>query len=268
MKKYYFIGTMLPSLSFDEPPEISFAELEVLLRENLSQNDYEKTAAIRQFFDILNLRLFWLGEELDPKGDLSPQALEEALISRVGLPDYVYDFVDTYPKIEDRIHHFPFLLSRFFQSVETDTLKDPFLRRYLAFERELRLVMTAFRAKKLKRDLSYELQYENPEEEIIAQILAQQDAKTYEPPEKYQDLKALFDKYGDDPLALQKAIDEYRFAAVENFVDMADTFSIERILAYFIQFIIVEKWFQLDKAKGMQMIDTLVKEQQYHETRG
>ena len=51
-------------------------------------------------------------------------------------------------------------------------------------------------------------------------------------------------------LALEKALDEYRFETIDSFVDMADVFSIERMLAYFVQFLIVEKWFEMDKAKG------------------
>jgi hypothetical protein len=266
MAKYYFIGTLLPSLSFDAPPEISFAELERLFRDNLTSKDLEKTLVIRRFYDILNLRALWLEEEFDPRGEFTALELSETLMSRAGLPDYVYEFVDRYPKKEDRIRHFPFLLAKFFQSA--DRLNDPFLRRYLNFERELRLVMTAFRAKKLGRDLSVELQYEDPEEDLIAQLLAQQEAKTYEPPEKYKDLKVLFDKYGDNPLALQKALDKYRFETIENFVDMADVFSIDRLLAYFLQFMIVEKWFELDKDKGMRIVDTIVKENHDHGTNG
>ena len=256
MAKYYFISTLLPSLSFDAPPEISFEKLEVLLRDNLTHQDYEKTLVLRRFYDILNLRALWLEEDFDPRGELSVYEMSEALINHTGLPDYVYEFIDRYPKIEDRLHHFPFLLAKFFQNAAR--LKDPFLRHYLSFEREMRLVMTAFRAKKLGRDLSVELQYEDPEEDLIAQLLAQQNAKTYEPPEKYQDLKVLFDKYGDNPMVLQKALDQYRFEKVDNLVDMADTFSIERILAYLVQYEIVKKWFELDKDKGIQIVDKII----------
>lgn len=70
-------------------------------------------------------------------------------------------------------------------------------------------------------------------------------------------------KYGDRPFALQKALDEYRFEAVDRLVDMADVFSIERLLAYFVQFLIVEKWFELDKAKGLQIVETLVKREKH-----
>lgn len=256
MAKYYFVGTYLPSLSFEGPPEMTFGELDLLYRDNLSHRDYEKVLVIRRFYDILNIRSLWKEEELDPRGEMDSLELGEALISRSGLPDYVYDFIDLYPKKEDRIHHFPYLLAKFFQKAEN--FKDPFVRHYLSFERELRLVMTAFRAKKLERDLSVEFQYENPEEDLIAQLLAQQDAKSYEPPEKYKELKCLFEKHGDHPLALQKALDEYRFETIDSLVDMSDVFSIERMLAYFSQFLIVDKWFEMDKAKGIQIVETIV----------
>jgi hypothetical protein len=61
-------------------------------------------------------------------------------------------------------------------------------------------------------------------------------------------------------MALQKALDQYRFDMVENLVDMADTFSIERILAYLVQYMIVEKWSELDKDKGIQIVDTIIRE--------
>lgn len=258
MSQYYFIGTILPNLSFDSPPEITFRTLDTLLRDNLKQVDYEKTKVMRRFFDILNLRALWSGEEIDPKGELDAYELEEALVNNVGLPDYIYDFLARYHTLGERLHHFPYLLAKFFQSAEQE--KDPFLRKYFSFERELRLVMTGFRAKKLGRDLSVELQYEDPEEDLIAQLLAQKDAKVFELPEKYEELKIFFEKYEDEPLQLQRTLDEYRFNYIDQLVDMPDVFSIDRILAYMAQLIVVDNWFNLDKKKGMEIVDTIVKE--------
>lgn len=258
MAKYYFVGTILPALTFDVPPEITFAELKLLLSDNLSERDYAKVVELLRFYDILNLRALWLGEEFDHRGAMSTLMMGEALVSRIGLPDYVYDFVEAHEKPADKIRNFPLLLAKYFQ--EAKQIKDPFLHSYLNFERELRLVLTAFRAKKLGRDLSVELQFEDPEEELIAQMLAQKDAKEFEPPEKYKELKILFEKYGDNPLVLQKALDEYRFNAVDSFVELSDTFSIERMLSYLVQLTIVKKWSEMDKAKGLHIVDTIAKE--------
>ncbi len=266
MTKYYFVSTLLPTLSFEASPDLTFAELDRLFRDNLTAKDYEKTLLIRRFFDLLNLRAWWKGEPLDTRGVLPSGALEEAVGGRTGFPDYVYEFIDRHPKTEDRLRHFPFLLAKFFQSVEE--VSDPLLRHYLFFERELRLVMVAFRAKKLGRDLSLELQYEDPEEELVAQLLAQKDADSYELPEKYQSLKALFEQHGDHPLLLQRGLDQYRYDTLEGFVDMADLFSIERLLVYLLQFVIVEAWFTLDRTKGAQIVDTIAKEEHHHGKNG
>lgn len=260
MPNYYYLGTYLPSLSFETPPEVTFNEFDTLLHDNLTQHDYRQTKIIRRFYDILNLKALWMGEELDPRGNLDRIQLEDALIEQTNFVEYfyVYDFLAKYEKLSDRLHHFPWLLVQFFKTASKEA--KGFLRDYLNFERELRLVFTAFRAKKLGRDLSTELQYEDPEEDLIAQMLAQKDAKVYEPPEKYQDLKVLFERYGDNPLELERALDEYRFTYIESLVNMSDFFSLERILAYMTELLIVEKWFEFNKDKGLEIVDTIVKE--------
>ena len=60
------------------------------------------------------------------------------------------------------------------------------------------------------------------------------------------------------PMELQRAVDEYRFETIENLVDMSDVFSIERLLAYFCQFLVVEKWFEMDEEKGIKIVKSIL----------
>lgn len=255
MANYYYPGTILPDLAVGRPAEISFHELKQLLQDDLTAEDYTQTRVIRLLYDILNIRALWLDDELDPHGNYTENELEEALISHIGLPDYVYDFLDSHEPLADRLRHFPGLIAKFF-SVES-VKATGFLREYLSFERSWRLVLTAFRSKKLGRDLLVELQYEDPEDPLVAQILSQKDAKSYEPPDEFQDLKALFDAHHRTPFDLEQALCAYRFQYIEALVGM-DVFSIRRILAFVAQFIIVEKWFELDKKKGIEIIQSIV----------
>lgn len=258
MTNYYYLGTLLPTLFFDVAPEISFFDLTTALKDNLSVSDYEKTKVLRQFFDILNLRSFWMGEELDPFGEMSYRDLEEALVNFFGFPDYVYDFLQTYRTKEERIQYFPLLLAQFFQ--EAKKIKDRFLHDYLQFERGLRLIMTALRAKKLGRDLSIEFQYEDLEEPLIAQLLTLKDSDTDdELPEAYRDLHLLFSQFSQSPKELQEAVERYRFEKIDHLVNLSDVFSSDRIFAYLAQFMIVRRGIGLDKVKGMQMVETLAK---------
>jgi hypothetical protein len=104
-----------------------------------------------------------------------------------------------------------------------------------------------------------ELQYEDPETDFIAQMIAQKDAAQYEPPEEYKDIKDILVKYGDKPIELEKAMVEYRFKKIQDLLG-DQLFTIDRILGYLIQLIMLEKWNQLDKQKGKAIIDSMLKE--------
>lgn len=255
---YYFVATSLPDLKVGEKPDITLEELGKLLIDNLSKGDYEQVKALRRFYDILNIRAFLLKEPLDPYGNLNAYDLEEALISRDGIPAYLAQYLNKYESTEERLRHFSELVAVFAREETEDATG--FLKEYLAFERDLNLVLVGLRAKQLNRDIAVELQYEDPEEDLIAQILSQKDAKVYEPPEKFNDLTILFKEYYKSPLEFYKALCEYRFWKIDDMVPFDDTFSINRILAYLAQFVIVKKWLELDKQKGSQIVDNLIKE--------
>lgn len=257
MKEYYFLATALPELQIGYPPDITFAMLMFAFKVNLTPEDYAKSLTMRRYYDIQNIRAFWRNEELDYHGCLDEVELEEALLTRIGLPEYVYEFMDKYDNKAERLKYFHALLVAYY--VHETAKADGFLKEYLTFEREWRLVLTGFRAKKLGRDLAEELQFEDPYDDIVAQILAQKDAKAYEPPSRYEDLKALFEEHGSDPLQLYQALCEYQFEKIAAMCGI-EMFSIGKILAYLAQLILVEKWMELDKKKGMEVVDAIVKE--------
>lgn len=257
MRNYYFLASLLPQLTIGEPSELTFLDLEHLLKDILSKKDYHQIERLRRFFDIHNIRAFWKGQELDPRGNYAEAALEEALLTREGLPEYVYAFIEKYTSKEDQLNHYPFLVSAYF-SEEVKNAKG-FLREYLILEREIRLVFLGFRAKLLRRDLLKELQYEDSHDELVLQILAQKDAAHYEPPQRYSDLKGLFELHKDDPVRLHQALLQYRFDKVDELIG-TDTFSVERIQAYLVQQIMVDTWMELDQDKGKEIVDALVKE--------
>ncbi|HRD55412.1 MAG TPA: DUF2764 family protein [Parachlamydiaceae bacterium] len=255
MAQYVFTAASLPPLRIGEPPEISFEELEILLSENLLPKDYAQVKILRGFYDLLNIRALWKGEPLDRHGNLNENDLEEALLEHAHLPSFVLRFLDEYKTKEERIRYFPLLISEFFKEEAKNA--DPFLKEYLEFERRLQLVLLGFRAKKLGRSLEKELQFEDPDEDLIAQILAQKDAPHFEPPEGFEDLKAIFHAYQDMPIKLYQALSEYRFEKIE---EMRGTspFSISKILGYVVELIMAQKWMELDEKKGLEMVDKIL----------
>jgi hypothetical protein len=135
-------------------------------------------------------------------------------------------------------------------------IRKGFLQDYFAFQKQWRLVMIGFRARVMGKDIFQELQFEDSGDPIVAEILAQKDAKSYEPPFEYKELKPIFDQYQEDPLNLHKALYAYQFNyMVERWGGAL--FSIDRILNYMTRLILVERWLELDLQKGIHVIDEI-----------
>lgn len=263
MKEYYFLASLLPPLEIGHVPTLGSADLKELLKVNLTPDDLKKTQKLFRFIDLENMRAFWANEPFDPRGNLNREEMEVALAHEQWSPDesfelYLSDYLAAYPTNADRLKHFPLLMSQFFafEAQEGDT---DFLSNYFNFQREMRLVMVGFRAKKLKKDVVHELQYEDPADPIVAQILAQRDAKEFEPPFEYKELRPIFEEFGDSPLDLHKAIYAYEFDQVNELLGSA-WFSIDRILSYIVRLRLVERWLELDFQKGIQIVDKIEKE--------
>jgi len=253
MSNYYYLAASLPPLEFPSVPDISFESLKESLRLNLSEKDLKKVEALRLFVDISNIRPLLLEEEIDPRGNLSEKELDEAVLVRDFLPDYVFDFLDKYDTLPDKLRHFSELLSHFFAAELQE--QTGFLKEYLIFEREWRLVVLALRAKTVRRDVIRELQFEDFNDPIVSQIIAQKDSDQYEPPAEYKDLKEKFIACGPDPWQQNKMLSEYRFNKIEEMLEKGQ-FSMDAILAYLAQLMIVEYWNELDEERGKVILDT------------
>ncbi|MFA6914957.1 MAG: DUF2764 family protein [Parachlamydiales bacterium] len=257
MNRYYFPASALPSLELNAPPEISFEELMILFEENLSAEDLHKVKVLRRYYDVENVRNMLLHEPFSPYGNLNKMQMEEALNGFNGLPPYFFDYLEKYQTAEDRLKNFSSLLANYY-IYEIDH-SEGFLRKYLQFDREWRLIFTAMRAKKMGRDLLKELQFEDPSDTIIAELLVQKDSSSIVPPDNYSELKNIYDEYADSPLELMQAMLEWRFIKINDFLGV-DLFSIERLLGYFMQLIALERWFELDNTKGLKFVDSFIKE--------
>lgn len=257
MNQYYYVGTFLPELKIGVKPDISFEGFMELLKLNLSPKDLQEAQVLRTLFDIENLRHFWRGEPIDPRGTYDEKGIEEAILTKKIFPAYVNDFLDDFPEKADRLHHFSRLWAHYFKD-EIDNNKG-FLRKFLKLQRDTRIIMAAFRAKKFGRDLFQELQYEDPNDPLVQQILAQRDAKTYEPPQEYADLKTIFQEYSEDPEALFHAYLGYQFKKVEEMIGL-NTFNMDKILGYMAQLVLVERSIERSQERGLEKLNQIVKE--------
>ncbi|NGX38397.1 MAG: hypothetical protein K1000chlam2_01570 [Chlamydiae bacterium] len=252
MHNYYFVAPSLPVLVLGENPEISFAELMQRLELNLDREDLKKIEVIRRATDLHNIRSLYLEKPLDAHGNLSEKELDEALLVEADLPGYVFEFLGQFDETKEKARHFFGLLSRYY--AEEIPKNEGFLRNLLEFQREVRLVLAALRAKKTGRDITEELQFEDFTDPFVAHILAQKDMDNYEPPIEYQDLKENLRSCGDDPWQQYQVIMECEFERIE---DMSGypLFALDWILGYIARLMLVEKWAALDPERGKEMID-------------
>lgn len=257
MANYYFLAPSLPPLNLGEKPDITFEELINRLEINLTKEDWEKTLVLRRMIDLYNIRAILLEEPIDSRGILSEKELDEALLVKSSLPDYVYDFLDQFESNTDRVRNFSGLLTKYF--AEEIPHQTGFLQTFLMFERDVRLVLLGIRAKQLGRDAAQELQFEDFSDPIVAQILAQKDAAQYEPPADYADLKEVLASAGSDPWMRYKVFAQWKFNKLIELVD-EPLFSIDWILSYMIRLMIAEDWYALDREKGKTILDTFTSE--------
>jgi hypothetical protein len=254
MANYYFVISSLPPLAIGLKPELSFKELKEMLILNLNPEDLRRFDCLLWPIDLYNLRAFWTGLPLDERGSKSSKEFEEALLVGADLPSYLIDFLEKYGDVPERLRNFSSLFVSLYRNAQP--LLDGFLLKYYQFQREVRLILTALRAKRSGRDVVRELQFEDPFDPLVAQILAQKDATDYSPPSEYEDLKLLFLENGSDPEKLHRAFLEYQFSKIEE-MEESWTFGIDRILAYTARLLLVESWNHLDREKGTITVEQL-----------
>jgi hypothetical protein len=251
MANYYFLITALPPLTLGIKPEISFEEMKELLALNLAEGDKKLVQHLLRPIDLSNIRAVWLGFSIDERGNFDEKELEEALLVQGEVPAYLVDFLEKYESIPERLRYF----SSLYASLYRKEFKG-FLGKYYKFQRELRLVLTALRAKRFKKDIVRELQFEDPYDLFVADILAQKDAPDYTPPGEYEDLKTIFMETISDPQKLHFALLQYQFDRIEEMEEPQD-FSIDRVLSYVARLILIESWEDLDQDKGHTAVEHL-----------
>ncbi|MBU6383401.1 MAG: DUF2764 family protein [Verrucomicrobia bacterium] len=251
MANYYFLIASFPALTVGKAPELTFKELESLLALNLTAGDMKKVRELLRPIDLYNIRAFWLGWPLDDRSSMKAKELEEALLVQEGLPSYVIEYLGRYESVAERLRYFSSLYVSMYQ--DAISRDQGFLLQYFQFERELHLVLTALRAKQSGKNLARELQFEDPTDPLVVEILAQKDAPDFTPPREYEEVKTLFFEYLAKPNELHQAILEYKFEKIEEMEEPQD-FGIDRVLAFVAKFLIVESISLLSQEKGREQM--------------
>ena len=251
MTNYFFLAPSLHPLQVGEWPDLTFDELISRLEINLTVDDFEKIRSIRRYIDFLNIRALFLKHPIDPRGNLTEKELDDAMLAQRDLPEYVFAFLKRYESDLERIQNLSFLLSSFYN--EEVGRQEGFLLRYFTFEREWRLVLTALRAIQMKRDVAEELKFEDPTDPFVADILSQRDSQHYIPPKEYVDLVEKHYACGPDPWQQYETFAKWRFDRIGSLAQ-GPLFSIDWVLAYLAQYLLVEDGVRLSLERGEKIL--------------
>ncbi len=258
MASLFYLVSALPPLKRQEAPQLSFQEFSLMCKENLPAKEWQQLKTLMHLTDLENIRSLYVGTPWDDRGLYSKVELEAHLQDKTGFPEYVLSFLDSHDEVEDRIKHYPSLLAQYF--VVESQQQDGFVAAYLHFARSLRLVITALRAKRIGVPVEPELRYEDPSDPIVAQILAQKDAQSYEPPLEFEPLKRLFSEEETSPLELAKGVLAFEWDYLSEAME-TKVFSTEYVLAYGLKLGALERWFALDASKSKELVEDILKEE-------
>ena len=256
MDKYYFLTCSLPPLFFGQKPDLFYEELKDLLQWSLTEKDKMVLTSLKCYVDLKNLKAVWLDKEIDHRGNLDEKRLKQALLTEDHFPDYVFEYIRNNPDDLNKVKNFNYLLATFFRN-EIHNNQNNFVKNYFLLERDIRFVFTALRAKEIKKNIEQEFYVEDTQEILVEQILSQKDQNSYRPPIEYEELFDIYEKNKDSPLRLQREYLKYRFNKNLE-IGEQNPFTIEQILGYLVNLVLVEDFYNLNKEKGKTLIDSLI----------
>lgn len=254
---YYFLSSSLTPLEYGDTPDTSFLFLYSRFEENLSSSDMKEMHVLRKYYDLLNIKYLLQDEELDHRGILNRKELESALAEESYFELYVFDYLNSYEDDRSKILNFSSLLNQFFK--EEEKKASGFLKEYLKAQRNWRLILTGFRSKKQKKDVSAQLKFEDPYDETVSMILGQKDSPHFEAPEGYEELYEMLLTTQDSPIQQYKNFGEYQFRKIKEMVE-DKLFSLDYLVAYAVLMTILEDLHALNKQQGEMVLNTIVKD--------
>ncbi len=254
---YFFLGSLLPPLRLDIDLDYGFEELLTLFKDNLSKKDFLQVKKIQAFIDLKNVEKLLRKETLDPRGNLNEKELNEALVTEMALPDYFFEFLESYENTSDQIAFFSKVYVLFFKEMEEK--EKGFLHDYFNFERIYRLLMVGVRSKQLKQDITKQLQFEDFCDPLVAYLIAQKESAHFEFPLEYQELDQQLKQVKKNPLDQYELLMKYRFNYLQEKIQDRP-FSLDYALGYLLQFMLIQDWNLLSDKKGHERLNEIVKD--------
>jgi hypothetical protein len=266
-RNYYCLVAGLPDLVADDK-KLAFTSVQFrdMLHDGLHPDDFVLAQLFFLPYDhknLLNL-MFGKNSEWDERGNFSREMLEQftdrkafELSDASALPSYIVDFLNQFYGEEGLANYFKadmLLTTGYFDHLASN--KNKFVSEIAQYDRTIGNIMNALNGRK------YELQYEENLVGIdaITEALAKSRARDFGLSSEVHDIDALIQIFETENLLDREfKLDLYRWNNLDE-MTFFNYFSIERILAFLLKLLIVERWYHLDKEKGQLMFNKILKD--------
>lgn len=266
-RQYYYLVAGLPDILFeDKKIPLSTTEFKEYLKEHLNKKE----------MDIINL-FFWQFDnknileslkssdfKFDQRGNLNSEEISELfaavkegsldLASKIA-PAYLGVFIDAY-KNEKAIFEgksWDLQLSELYYQYVTN-IKNPFIKEWFEFERDLNNILTALNCRSHEINISNQLVGKND----LVEKLTKSGAKDFGITDEIEFIDRIL-KISEDTEILnqEKGIDLLKWEILDE-KSFFHYFTIEKLFVFLIQLSIAERWISLDKETGTQLFEKIL----------
>ncbi len=252
-RNYYYLVAGLPDIIPDQAKTIiTVTDLVEELRQHLHPEDIKLVEMLLLTSDNRNLLNILLKQitAFDNRGNFTFDELEEGIKEPETLPPYFGHFIAAFKNNTSLFSELSWedqLTSLYYDYVRST--KNDFLQRWFEFDLNMRNVLSALSARRIKFPVEKYLIGDNQVNDMLRKSNARDFNLTGEFPliEKMIQISEQA-----NPLEREKSFDILRW----NYIDELNTFnyfSIEVIIGYIIKLCIVERWLKLDKKTGQEL---------------
>jgi len=266
-REYYCLIAGLPDLFFDEnKTPVTSSVFREELQHQLSPPDYKLVEYLFLPFDNLNLLNVFCEENQSHfyPGNISKSALEFQFSpenEEIQLPHYMIIFISRM-KGMDKKHtgwEDENILTTLFYEHALDC-PNPFLKNWFRFELNLKNIFTAFNCKKYNYEPETHL-LEVEGDDLVYTLLIENKLKAdyFEELLPYHEELFKIAESNRKWIEIEKAVDKIKWEYLDENT-FFHFFTVEKVLAFTIKLLLIERWMNLDKETGKELLNKLIDE--------
>lgn len=267
-RNYHCLVAGLPDLMIgDKKLPLSGAEFKDYLEEELHASDFELVKLLYYPFDhnnILDAIYKTNKEEFDKRGVFDQKEIELLIDKKelelggsTSFPTYILDSVREIILGEDDVDRASadkMLMSKYFELLGINS--NLFLKGYGDFEKVNRNLFVALNGRKFEVDFEDELIGEGD----MIDALIKNRSRDFGLAAEIDNLDSLIQTFEqNDILERETKLDTIKWSYIDE-ITFFEYFTINRILAFVVKLLIVERWFMLDEERGKKLFRQLLKD--------